>query len=79
MPKATTIPENETPRERFVRLAQARTTTVLQGLSLLEKLANHNTYEYTQEDIAKINATITERLKSTIESLSAGKAKSFSL
>lgn len=53
--------EQETKREKFVRLAEARTNKILGMLQLLGNCANSNTYDYSQQDIEKIfNAIETE-------------------
>lgn len=44
----------ETKRDKFVRLAENRTETVLHGIRLLGNLANTSNYEYTEEDVNKI-------------------------
>ncbi|MEW6620915.1 MAG: hypothetical protein AB1422_16540 [bacterium] len=55
--------EKETSKERFKRLATARTNTVLKRLSVLGNCANRQVYEYTREDIEKIFATIEKKTK----------------
>ena len=45
---------NETKREKFIRLAENRTQSVLKGIDLLANLANPNAYEYTKEDLDKV-------------------------
>lgn len=44
----------ETPRERFKRLATLRTNTVLKRLKVLGNCSNRSIYEYSKEDIDKI-------------------------
>ena len=55
----------ETKREKFVRLAEARTNKILNMLQLLGNCANTNTYDYTQKDVEKIFAAIEAELKET--------------
>ena len=55
----------ETKREKFVRLAEARTNKILNMLQLLENCANTNTYDYTQKDVEKIFAAIESEVKET--------------
>ena len=50
-------------RERFVRLAEARTTKLLKGIDVLGNLANRNNYSYTEPDIRKIFRSLRGRLK----------------
>ena len=48
----------ETKREKFVRLAEARTNKIIDMLQLLGNCSNTNTYDFTQQDVDKIfNAT----------------------
>ena len=55
----------ETKREKFVRLAEARTNKILNMLQLLGNCANTNTYDYTQKDVEKIFAAIESEVKET--------------
>lgn len=55
---------NEHRRERFKRLATARTNAVLQKLKVLGNCANRQAYEYDEDEIEKIFATIDKYLKS---------------
>ena len=52
--------QNESKRECFVRIAEARTNKIIDMLRLLG-----NSYEYTKEDVKKIFAAIEEELKTT--------------
>ena len=56
------LKQEETKRERFVRLAEARTNKIIDMLQLLGNCANTNTYEYTQEDVDKIFTAIQSQL-----------------
>lgn len=55
----------ETKREKFVRLAEARTNKILNMLQLLGNCANTNTYDYTQKDVEKIFVAIESEVKET--------------
>ncbi len=44
----------ETKRERFVRLAEARTNKIIEMLKLLGNCSNTGSYEYSDEDVKKI-------------------------
>ena len=51
----------ETPREKFRRVASARTEKIINMLKLLGNCSNKYVYEYTEEDVKKIyNAIETE-------------------
>jgi len=50
--------EQETKRERFVRLAEARTNKIIDMLQLLGNCSNTSAYDYTQQDVDKIFAAI---------------------
>ncbi|MFQ6093243.1 MAG: hypothetical protein ACE5OR_11325 [bacterium] len=58
------VPENETPRRRFVRLAESRTNAALDKIRLLGNLAAGQ-YEYTAEDIERIFGALEEAIKVT--------------
>jgi hypothetical protein len=53
---------SESKRDRFKRLAEARTKTVLAKLKVLGNCASRSTYEYTAEDVKKIFRAIRERV-----------------
>lgn len=57
--------QNESKRECFVRIAEARTNKIIDMLRLLGNCSNVATYEYTKEDVKKIFAAIEEELKAT--------------
>ena len=46
--------DDETKRERFVRLAENRMNNALKNIQLLSNLSNTSAYEYTSEDVDKI-------------------------
>lgn len=52
------IQGKETKREKFVRLAEARTNKIIDMLQLLGNCSNLSTYEYTQQDVDKIFSSI---------------------
>ena len=56
---------NETPEERFKRLASARTNTILKRLGTLGNCSNRQVYSYTRNDIEKIFSVIEAKLKET--------------
>lgn len=55
----------ETKRERFVRLAEARTNKILEMLRLLGNCSSRSNYDYTDEDIKKIFGALEKELKNT--------------
>ncbi len=56
---------NETKRERFVRIAEARTNKILEMMRLLGNCSSKGNYEYTEEDIKKIFGALERELKNT--------------
>ncbi len=70
---------NENRRERFKRLATARTNTVLQKLKVLGNCANRQAYEYTEEEIDKIFASVDKYLKSIKSKFHFPKEEKFKL
>ena len=46
--------DKETKREKFVRIAEARTYKIINMIQLLGNCSNQNLYEYSQKDINKI-------------------------
>lgn len=52
----------ETKREKFVRLAEARTNKILKMIELLGNLSNTSSYEYTEEEVNHIFDTIINEL-----------------
>lgn len=71
--KADQTPIDQTPRERFVRLAQTRTGKAIVDLTRIQALANRNTYKYDQTDVDEIEEALLKKLHETITSLRAGK------
>ena len=55
--------KKESKREKFVRIAEARTNKIISMIRLLGNCSNTRVYEYNKEDIKKIFATIEEELK----------------
>lgn len=44
----------ETKREKFVRIAEARTNKIISMIQLLGNCSNQGQYEYSQKDVNKI-------------------------
>ena len=55
----------ETKRERFGRIAEARTNRILDNMRLLGNCSSKSNYEYTDEDIKKIFGALEKELKQT--------------
>jgi len=69
----------ETPKERFRRLATYRTNEVLKRLKVLGNCSNRQIYEYTEEDINKIFSEIERRVKEVKAQFHFPKIKEFKL
>ncbi len=54
---------SETKRERFVRLAEARTNKIIDMIRLLGNCSSKSNYEYTDEDVRKIFGAIEHEMK----------------
>ena len=52
----------ETKREKFVRIAEARTNKIINMILLLGNCSNQSLYEYSQKDVNKIFNTIQTEL-----------------
>ncbi len=53
----------ETPRDKFTRLATNRVNNALKYIQLIGNLSNRSNYDYSNEDIEKIYATLGEELR----------------
>lgn len=53
----------ETKRDKFVRIAEARTNKIISMIQLLGNCANPACYEYTEKDVADIFGAIDKELK----------------
>ena len=70
---------NETPEERFKRIAELRTNAVLDRLRILGNLSNRQMYSYSEEDIDKIFSAITKQLREVRAKFSSRKKGEFKL
>lgn len=52
----------ETKREKFVRIAEARTNKIIKMIQLLGNCSNQGLYEYTTKDVNKIFSAIQTEL-----------------
>ncbi len=57
--------KKETNRERFVRIAEARTQKIIDMIGLLGNCSNPYNYEYTQKDVDKMFGAIEAALKAS--------------
>lgn len=73
------IPKDEHPRDRFKRLAAARTNIVLKRLKVLGNCSNRSIYEYDEQDIEKIFYEIERKVKETKSKFHFPKNKMFKL
>ena len=55
----------ETNRERFIRIAEARTQKIIDMIDLLGNCSNQYNYEYSQKDVDKMFAAIETALKTS--------------
>ena len=53
----------ETKRDKFVRLAEARTNKIIDMIRLLGNCSNKSNYDYTDADVQKIFSTLEKELK----------------
>lgn len=65
----------ETKREKFVRLAEARTNKIIDMIQLLGNCSNSSAYDYTQQDVDKIFAAIETELREAKKKFSKVEAK----
>ena len=54
---------SETKKEKFVRIAEARTNKIIDMVKLLGNCSNKAVYDYSKEDVKKIFTAIEEELK----------------
>ena len=54
--------KKESKRDKFVRIAEARTNKIINMIHLLGNCSNQSMYEYTQKDVNKIFNTIQAEL-----------------
>lgn len=54
---------NESKKEKFVRIAEARTNKIIDMIRLLGNCSNTSTYDYSKDDVNKIFRAIESELK----------------
>lgn len=65
----------ETNRDRFIRIAEARTQKIINMLDLLGNCSNPYNYEYSQKDIEKMYGAIEAALRASKARFSEPKKK----
>jgi hypothetical protein len=66
-------------RERFLKVAEARTNAVLEKIRVLGNCANRSLYEYKEEEVNKIFKAIKEAINETELKFKTKKNKKFYL
>ena len=70
---------NETPEQKFKRIAEIRTNAVLDRIRILGNLSNRQMYSYTEEDIDKIFSAINNQLRKAKARFSSRRRDRFKL
>ena len=73
------VNNNETPEERFKRIATVRTNAVLDRIRILGNLSNRQMYGYSEEDINRIFSTINKQLREVRAKFNSRKEEKFKL
>ena len=72
----------ESKRDKFIRLAERRTSVALRAIKLIGNLSNKNNYDYTDADAKKIVGALTrelDELRRRFESPSGRSVQDFKL
>ena len=77
MAESDSAQREDEKRERFLRIAEKRTTAVLQKLRVLSNCANRASYAYTASDVEKIREAITQQLDRTLSRFETQKDPKF--
>jgi len=73
------VNNNETPEERFRRIATVRTNAVLDRLRILGNLSNRQMYGYSEEDIKRIFSAINRQIREVRAKFNSKNQKKFKL
>ena len=65
----------ETKRDKFVRIAEARTNKIIDMLQLLGNCSNANAYDYTQKEVDKIFNAIESEVREAKKKFSKMESK----
>lgn len=71
--------KNETPEQRFRRLATARTNEVLRRLKVLGNCSNRQVYSYTEKEVEKIFSAVDRKVRETRAKFYPAKNEKFQL
>jgi hypothetical protein len=52
-----------TKREKFVKLAESRTSTAIKAIRIIGKLGNRNAYDYDDADVRKIAKALNDEVE----------------
>lgn len=66
--------EQSPKREKFVKLAERRTTNAIKAIRIIGKLGNRNAYEYEDSDVRKIAKALIEEVDSLKNRMNTTKA-----
>jgi len=67
------VDPNETDRQKFIRLAQLRTSNTIESIRKLALLGNKNQYEYSDDDLLKIETALTSAVSACMNAMRNGK------
>ena len=73
------VNNNETPEQRFIRIATVRTNAVLDRIRILGNLSNKQMYSYSEEDINRIFSAINKQLREVRAKFNSRKEEKFKL
>jgi len=73
------VNDNETPEERFKRVATARTNAIFNKIRILGNCSNRQIYSYSEEDIDKIFSAINRQVKEIRAKFNSRKTEKFKL
>ena len=71
--------EKESKSDRFIRVAERRTKTILRDLRILGNCGNKGNYSYTPEQIKRIFSEVEQAVKSAKGKFNLAKDKEFKL
>lgn len=54
----TKVPDNETPRQRFLRIAEPRINHALHTIAILRSLSDRKRYEYSERDVTLMRSRL---------------------
>jgi hypothetical protein len=52
-----------TKRDKFVKLAESRTSTAIKAIRIIGKLGNRNAYDYDESDVRKIAKALNDEVE----------------